>query len=96
MAHAKTKKVRITLAALTRVEYSEVLEVPANMSDRELQSLVEHRYDNVDGGKYSDDAEYWERSQSCGFEAEPPSCTPDARVRRVTGGSFAVSTISAP
>lgn len=65
---AGTKKVRITLAALTRVEYTEVVEVPADMTDDELNALVDRRYDDVDGGLYQNDPEYWERSSSCGHE----------------------------
>ena len=64
----KTKKVRITLAALTRVEYTEVLEVPVDMTDDDLSDLVDKRYDEVDGGMYQSDPEYWERGSSCGYE----------------------------
>lgn len=59
-----TRLVEIRLAALTRVEYTEVLEVPADMTPDELQELVDKRYDDVDGGLYTDDTEYWEQG-SC-------------------------------
>ena len=72
-----TKKVRITLAAFTRVEYNEVLVVPANITDEELDALVEQRYDSVDGGEFSDDPEYWERAPSTGHEVVDDDETPD-------------------
>lgn len=54
-----TKKVRINLSAFMRVEYSEVIEVPANITNEELKTLAEMRYDDVDGGNYAQDSEYW-------------------------------------
>lgn len=39
-----TKKVRIVLVGVTVSQYSEVLEVPATMSDRALDVLVSSRY----------------------------------------------------
>jgi hypothetical protein len=65
---AKTKRVRITLAALTRVEYTEEVEVPVAMTEAELDEMVDRRYAEVDGGKYEDDGDYWERAQSTGWE----------------------------
>lgn len=64
----KTKLVRVTLAAMTRVEYSEVIEVPAEITEAQLDALVDQRYDAVDGGLYVSDPEYWERSKSCRHE----------------------------
>lgn len=64
----QTKLVRVTLAAMTRVEYSEVIEVPAEMTEAQLDALVDQRYNAVDGGLYVSDPEYWERSKSCGHE----------------------------
>lgn len=91
---ANTKIVRITLAALTRVEYSEIVEVPVNMTDEELDALVDMRYDQVDGGEYTDDSEYWERSDSCGFEQEDAceDSQPSKRVQRLKG-KFVVTDI---
>lgn len=57
----ETKLVRIKLSALTRVEYSEVIEVPIDMSDDELQDLADRRYDEVDGGDFYSDPDYWEK-----------------------------------
>ena len=64
MADTETKLVRISLAAFTRLEYAEVIEVPASMTDPELEELLEQRYDWVEGGEYWDDPDYWERA-SC-------------------------------
>jgi hypothetical protein len=84
----ETKKVRITLAALTRVEYTEVLEVPADMTDAELDALVDKRYDNVDGGDYEDDPEFWERGTSTGWEAVSSITEPTFVVTRDASGDL--------
>lgn len=57
----KTKTVEVRLAALTRVEYTERVEVPADITAGELEQLVQERYDTVDGGLYTDDPHYWEQ-----------------------------------
>ncbi len=57
----KTKLVRITLTAQTRMEYTEIVEVPVNMTEHELNVLVAKRYDEVDGTEFVEDPEYWER-----------------------------------
>lgn len=88
----ETKKVRIKLAALTRVEYEEVLEVPADMTDEELDELVDQRYEEVDGGLYWDDEQYWERSSSCEHVPADPDDEPSGKVSRADG-DFAVEDI---
>lgn len=87
MSNAKTKKVRIVLAALTRVEYMEVLEVPVNMTSEELDKLVDQRYSAVDGSAFTDDSEYWERSDSCRWESEDENASPGAKVLRNPNGT---------
>lgn len=62
-------KVTIHLAALVRLEYAETVEVPDNITDDELDALVDQKYDDVDGGEYWDDPEYWERA-TCYWEKE--------------------------
>lgn len=70
-----TKLVTIQLAARTRVEYSEVVEVPASATQEQIDALVNIRYQDVDGGQYVSDPEYWERAtcagipEDAGFEA---------------------------
>ena len=92
MEEVKTKKVRVTLSALTRVEYSEVLEVPADMTDAELNALVDQRYDDVDAGLYGDDPDYWERGNSCGFTEVEPHREAEMLVKR-NGDAFVLSAI---
>jgi hypothetical protein len=72
MANANTKLVRVILAAMTRVEYTEIVAVPADITAGELDNLVLERYGTVDGGDYTDDPEYWERAPSCRAEALDP------------------------
>ncbi len=55
-----TKKVRVRLAALTRVEYSCVLEVPANYPEF-AGELVDHFYADVEGSEYNEDPDFWEK-----------------------------------
>ncbi len=61
-----TKLVTIELVAVTRVQYSEVIEVPADATHDQLDALVYSRYGDVDGGEYQDDPEYWEKG-NCSF-----------------------------
>ncbi|MPQ69442.1 hypothetical protein [Pseudomonas sp. MWU12-2323] len=56
----RTKNVRINLSAFKRVEYSEVIQVPINTTDDELQELANRRYTEVDGGEFSEDPDYWD------------------------------------
>jgi len=89
----KTKLVRVTLGVLTRVEHTEVLEVPADMTDEELEALVDQRFDEVDPDAYSQDHAFWEKGQSCGFDTEDlEGEQPSQRVRRKKG-EFVVTAI---
>jgi len=81
---AATKKVRISLSALTRVEYSEILEVPAGMTDGQLDDLVRQRYEEVDGGEFDPDNEFWERGE-CHFDAEDDDAQAEGTVALVDG-----------
>lgn len=60
-AAAATKRVRVCLSALTRLEYSEVVTVPAETTEAELDDLVKAAYEEVDGSLFSEDVEYWEK-----------------------------------
>ena len=53
----------VYLSVLTRLEYSEVVTVPVETTEEELDDLVEAAYDKVDGGEYYRDVEYWEKSE---------------------------------
>lgn len=80
-----TKLVEIRLAALVRVEHTEVIEVPVNITEEELQQLVNERYDKVDGGQYVDDADYWERGHCYATDAQAGD-VPSLMAIRVAGG----------
>jgi hypothetical protein len=56
-------KVTIHLAALTRLYYDEEIEVPDKATDADLDKLVSDKYDEVDGGDYSEDLDWWERGE---------------------------------
>lgn len=90
MAHHKTKNVRIVLGALTRVEYTEVLAVPVNMTNTELDALVQQRYDDVDSDKYYDDPDFWEQGDSCTHQPASNDDKAERRIRRIRGGNFEV------
>jgi len=60
----ETKYVEIRLSVLTRVEYTEVLEVPENLDQNELENLADQRYHDVDAGSFCDDPDYWERGST--------------------------------
>jgi len=52
------KNVRVNLAAMLRVEWSAIVAVP---DDADLEEVVERFYDEIDGGEFYQDPEYWER-----------------------------------
>ena len=58
-----TKLVRVILAALVRMEYTEVVEVPESMTESELQELADQRYRDVDGGLYEMDPSIWQQGR---------------------------------
>ncbi len=66
----QTKNILITLAALTRVEYQEVVQVPADMDDDELTEFVDERYEQVDAGQFKEDSMFFEKGE-CHFSPAP-------------------------
>jgi hypothetical protein len=70
-----SKLVTIQLAARTRVEYCETVEVPANATQEQIDALVDCRYRAVEAVQYVSDPDYWERAtcvaipEDAGFEA---------------------------
>lgn len=81
-----TKLVEVRLSALTRVEYTEVVEVPANITQDELNALVNDRYRQVDGGEYASDPEFWERGTCYAVDSEMPNATPSMMAFRTEHG----------
>lgn len=81
-----TKLVEVRLSALTRVEYMEVVEVPANISQAELDDLVNARYRQVDGGEFTSDPEYWERGACEAVETDMPNAAPSMMAFRTAHG----------
>lgn len=81
-----TKPMRIKLSARTRVEYNEVIQVPADISQQELQTLLDMRYDQVDGGDYTDDQEYWERGDCEAVDVEDEDPAPMMAAYRTDKG----------
>lgn len=57
----KMKRIKITLAAMTRVEYTEYVEVPEAFGEQDLYGLIDQRWLDVDGAEYVDDPDYWEK-----------------------------------
>ena len=57
----KTKKITIKLAAYTRVEYTEEVEVPVSYTKEDYQAIADQANDEIDGGEYSDDEQYWDQ-----------------------------------
>lgn len=81
-----TKLVEVRLSALTRVEYTEVVEVPADITPDELDDLVRDRYDKVDGGEYVDDPEYWQRGTCQAVDCDLPNAEPSMMAWRTEDG----------
>lgn len=65
-----TKKIRVKLAAFTRVEWCSLpIDVPADATDAQINELVNRFYDDIEGSEYEDDPDYWERA-TCRAEDE--------------------------
>jgi hypothetical protein len=81
-----TKLVEVRLSALTRIEYMEVVEVPADITQAELDDLVNARYRQVDGGEFTSDPEYWERGTCEAVASDMPDGTPSMMAFRTEHG----------
>ena len=80
------KLIEVKLSALTRVEYTEIVEVPANITEDELNELVNERYRNVDGGEFTKDPEYWERGTCYAVDSDMPNAVPTMMAFRTEHG----------
>lgn len=58
------RKVRITIGALTRVEYAEVIEVPDDADGNYVLNKADEIYENLDGSEFEDDPHFWERGET--------------------------------
>ena len=61
---AKTKLIEVHLAAMTRVVWDGLVEVPEHFTPAEIEDVVDKIYDLVDGGDFQEDLHYWEKG-SC-------------------------------
>jgi len=68
---SKSKIVRVTVSAMTRLEYSVLVRVPANATDEQLEGLVGKVYDDTDGSEYWADPDYFERGSQTVEPANP-------------------------
>lgn len=68
---SKTKIVRVNLSALTRVEWSALVRVPADMPRLKIDELHERFYEEIDGGEFEPDPEFWEKGESCYVDPNP-------------------------
>ncbi len=81
-----TKLIELRLSAMTRIEYMEVVSVPSDITDDELNKLIDRRYDDVDMGLYSQDPDYLERSRSCyAIDSDMPNAKASLIFRRENG-----------
>jgi len=65
-----TKLVRVNLAAMTRVEWSGVVRVPADVGKGEYEELARQMYDTVDGDEWQADTEFWDRGTCYGEDID--------------------------
>jgi hypothetical protein len=70
------KKIRIALEAETRCEFEEEVFVPEDYTNEQLDDLVQQRWQDGDGGHFTDDESYWEQGH-CYWE--PIGWTPEPR-----------------
>jgi len=67
---SNTKTVRINLAALTQMEWSREIEVPANATQAQLDELAQEYYTYIAGDEFWEDPDYWEKSLATAEEVE--------------------------
>lgn len=77
----ETKRIRIMLGAMTRAEWSALVEVPKNMKRDELTDLVARFYDDIDGTEFTDDNEFWDKGE-CTYEHTDDDGPPEFVVTR--------------
>ncbi len=75
-----TKRVRIHLAALTRLEWSCEVSVPKKWPAF-ASMLVDHFYDEIEGSEFEEDPDYWERGHCYVEECDPPTADDADQVR---------------
>ncbi len=80
-----TKKIEITLTATTALQYTEVVEVPVDISDAELNALVNERYTTVSADEFTPVPGDWERGD-CGALDAQPDAEASVTAIRVPGG----------
>lgn len=59
-----TKLVRVNLMAYARVTYSEVIEVPAELTNEQLAGIAHRRIDDVDRRSYVVDPDHWDHQRA--------------------------------
>lgn len=84
-ANKPMKLVEIRLAALTRVEYTEVIQVPANITADELNTIVNRRYETVSGDEFTPDPEFWERGTCYATDSDLPNAVATLVATRTDG-----------
>lgn len=80
-----TKRIEIRLSALTRVEFMQTVEVPADLTNEEANDLVNALYERTDGSQFWPDDHYWERGHCYTVDAEN-NVLPSLRAQRIAGG----------
>jgi hypothetical protein len=68
---SKTKIIGVTYGVLTRVEHYAELEVPVDADDQQIRDIANAHYDQLDGGEFYEDADYWERGETNWEEVTP-------------------------
>ena len=58
-------KLRVNIGALTRKEYSCIIEVPDGTPENEYGEIARTIYDHTEAEDFTDDLEFWERGE-CG------------------------------
>ena len=98
MAHrlrsAATRLVRVCLGALTRVEWSAVVEVPRNITEDQRTALADQFYEDVDGGDYLPDDHFWDRGESSVEPVQANDSEPPRYRVRIVDGAYVVDAIN--
>jgi len=79
-----TRKVEITLRALTAMEYTVTVDVPADADDEDLQEIARELYSNTDGSEFHDDEVTWDEGTHTWQEVDDDASETQSSVLHLT------------
>lgn len=79
-----TRKVEITLRAMTAMEYTVTVDVPADADDEDLHEIARELYSNTDGSEFHDDEVTWDEGTHTWEEVDDNASETQSSVLHLT------------